>query len=242
MRRATVLLIVILIVGMPCVAQTGTYERTFRQPKSAVEAALKELRPSLAGRLPVLDGFATQAERPLNRYQRGFYQTTVQVSPAASGGTVGNPACTAWTARGAVGPNGAGKSTLLKAVAGLLQVFAGQVRIYGNPVGACHHRVAYLPQRGEIDWRFPISLRRLVMTGRYVHLGWLAGRGSAIGRSLRKCWIVSACATWPSGRLAGSPAASNNGPCWRGAGPGGRAVAARRAAQCGGRRHARRHP
>lgn len=72
-----------------------------------------------------------------------------------------------------VGPNGAGKSTLLKAVAGLLPVRAGQIRIYGQPVGACHHRVAYLPQRGDIDWRFPVSLHRLVMTGRYVHLGWL---------------------------------------------------------------------
>jgi manganese/zinc/iron transport system ATP- binding protein len=72
-----------------------------------------------------------------------------------------------------VGPNGAGKSTLLKAVAGLLPVRSGEIRIFGNPVGACHHRVAYLAQRGEIDWRFPISLRRLVLTGRYVHLGWL---------------------------------------------------------------------
>jgi manganese/zinc/iron transport system ATP- binding protein len=72
-----------------------------------------------------------------------------------------------------IGPNGAGKSTLLKAVAGLLPVASGKVRIYGNPIGACHHRVAYLPQRGEIDWTFPISVERLVLTGRYVHLGWL---------------------------------------------------------------------
>ncbi len=72
-----------------------------------------------------------------------------------------------------VGPNGAGKSTLLKTVAGLLPIRSGSLRIYGLPVGACHHRVAYLPQRGEIDWRFPINLRRLVMTGRYVHMGWL---------------------------------------------------------------------
>jgi ABC-type Mn2+/Zn2+ transport system ATPase subunit len=76
-----------------------------------------------------------------------------------------------------VGPNGSGKSTLLKAAAGLLPLSAGEIRIYGNPVGTCHHRVAYLPQRGEIDWRFPISLRRLVMTGRYVHLGWLRRPG-----------------------------------------------------------------
>ncbi len=78
-----------------------------------------------------------------------------------------------------VGPNGSGKSTLLKAVAGLLPVKSGEIRVYGNPVGACHHRVAYLPQRGEIDWRFPISLQRLVTTGRYVHLGWLKRPGRA---------------------------------------------------------------
>jgi manganese/zinc/iron transport system ATP- binding protein len=72
-----------------------------------------------------------------------------------------------------VGPNGAGKSTLLKVVAGLLPTRGGEVKIYGLPVGGCHHRTAYLPQRGEIDWRFPITLRRLVLTGRYAHLGWL---------------------------------------------------------------------
>lgn len=76
-----------------------------------------------------------------------------------------------------VGPNGSGKSTLLKAVAGLLPVASGVVRVHGNPVGACHHRVAYLPQRGEIDWGFPISVERLVLTGRYVHLGWLSWPG-----------------------------------------------------------------
>jgi manganese/zinc/iron transport system ATP- binding protein len=77
------------------------------------------------------------------------------------------------------GPNGSGKSTLLRAVAGLLPVSSGEIRVYGHPVGACHHRVAYLPQRGEIDWRFPINVRSLVTTGRYVHLGWLRrpGRG-----------------------------------------------------------------
>lgn len=72
-----------------------------------------------------------------------------------------------------VGANGSGKSTLLKAVAGLLPARTGDIRVYGNPVGACHHRVAYLPQRGDIDWRFPVNARRLVMGGRHVHLGWL---------------------------------------------------------------------
>jgi ABC-type Mn2+/Zn2+ transport system ATPase subunit len=78
-----------------------------------------------------------------------------------------------------VGPNGAGKSTLLKAAAGLLKIESGTLSIYGNQVAACHHRVAYLAQRSEIDWRFPITVRRLVLTGRYVHLGWLRWPGRA---------------------------------------------------------------
>ena len=86
-----------------------------------------------------------------------------------------------------VGPNGAGKSTLLKAISGLLPARGGEIRIHGLPVGACHHRVAYLPQRSDIDWNFPISVSRLVLAGRYVHLGWLKRpreRDHAIAREM----------------------------------------------------------
>ncbi|MCG8347371.1 MAG: ATP-binding cassette domain-containing protein [Chloroflexales bacterium] len=77
-----------------------------------------------------------------------------------------------------VGANGSGKSTLLKAATGLLRPQGGTIRIAGQPVSACHHRVAYLPQRGEIDWRFPVTLERMVLAGRYVHLGWLRRPGT----------------------------------------------------------------
>jgi manganese/zinc/iron transport system ATP- binding protein len=76
-----------------------------------------------------------------------------------------------------VGPNGAGKSTLLKTIAGLLKPISGSVNLFGNRVGACHHRTAYLPQRADLDWRFPMTVADLVMTGRYVHLGWLKRPG-----------------------------------------------------------------
>ncbi|HMO56841.1 MAG TPA: ABC transporter ATP-binding protein [Roseiflexaceae bacterium] len=76
-----------------------------------------------------------------------------------------------------IGPNGAGKSSLLKVIAGLLGVRQGMIRIFGLPIGACHHRVAYLSQRGQIDWRFPVTVYDMVMAGRYVHLGWLRRPG-----------------------------------------------------------------
>jgi manganese/zinc/iron transport system ATP- binding protein len=84
-----------------------------------------------------------------------------------------------------VGPNGAGKSTLLRVLAGLLPVQRGQVRVYGLPVGGCHHRVSYLPQRGELEWSFPMTVAQLVLTGRYVHLGWLRRPGREDRQVLR---------------------------------------------------------
>ncbi len=85
---AFLLSLFVVIAAQNSHAQTGPYERTYRQPKSAVERALKELQSSLSGRLPALDGFATPGEHPLSRYQRAYYQTAVQVSSTASGASV----------------------------------------------------------------------------------------------------------------------------------------------------------
>jgi ABC-type Mn2+/Zn2+ transport system ATPase subunit len=77
-----------------------------------------------------------------------------------------------------LGANGAGKSTLLKAIIGLLPRQRGAIRIQGAPFQSRRREVAYLAQQNEQDWRFPISVLRLVLTGRYVHLGWLRRAGT----------------------------------------------------------------
>lgn len=71
-----------------------------------------------------------------------------------------------------VGPNGAGKSTLLKAIAGLVPRRSGEILWRGTAVGKWSREFAYLPQREEVDWSFPITVRGLVEMGRYPQTGW----------------------------------------------------------------------
>jgi manganese/zinc/iron transport system ATP- binding protein len=105
-----------------------------------------------------------------------------------------------------VGANGSGKSTLLKAFAGLLRPTSGTIRVHGSVPGACCHRVAYLAQRGELDWTFPMDVRRLVMAGRYLHLGWFARPGQAdhaiVDRAMDELQIAHL-ADKPIGELSG---------------------------------------
>lgn len=71
-----------------------------------------------------------------------------------------------------IGPNGAGKSTLLKAIAGLVPRDSGAIRWRGTAVKKWSREFAYLPQREEVDWSFPITVRGLVEMGRYPQTGW----------------------------------------------------------------------
>ena len=78
-----------------------------------------------------------------------------------------------------VGPNGAGKTTLLRAVLGLLRPAAGEVRIFGRPYAQQRRLVAYVPQRGSVDWDFPTTALDVVTMGTYGGLGWVKRPGAS---------------------------------------------------------------
>jgi len=79
-------------------AQSVPYQRTFPQSKATVEKRVKELQSSSAGHLPALEGFTVFGDRPLDRFHRGYYQCTSQVSSTPSGGSMVlvNATITAW--------------------------------------------------------------------------------------------------------------------------------------------------
>ena len=77
-----------------------------------------------------------------------------------------------------VGPNGAGKTTLIKAVLGLVPTAAGRVEVYGGPLATRRRDVAYVPQRGSVDWDFPTSVLDVVLMGTYGSLGWIKRPGA----------------------------------------------------------------
>ena len=74
---------------------------------------------------------------------------------------------------GLVGMNGSGKSTLFKTILGMIVPQSGSVRLDGRTPAKARAAglVGYVPQTEEIDFDFPLSVRDLVMMGRYGRLG-----------------------------------------------------------------------
>lgn len=67
---------------------------------------------------------------------------------------------------GIIGPNGAGKSTLFKAILGLINKEKGSIYYNNIPLYKQRDLIAYIPQRSQIDWDFPVTVWDIVLMGR----------------------------------------------------------------------------
>jgi manganese/zinc/iron transport system ATP- binding protein len=88
---------------------------------------------------------------------------------------------------GIIGPNGAGKSTFVKAVAGILPLDSGWVKIFGGTYRENCRRVGYVPQRESVDWDFPVNVRDVVLMGRYGRLSLGQRPGKADREAASEC-------------------------------------------------------
>ncbi|MEO6396890.1 MAG: metal ABC transporter ATP-binding protein [Tepidiformaceae bacterium] len=82
------------------------------------------------------------------------------------------------TIAGVIGPNGSGKSTLLKAIAGVLPISRGSIRLGDAEIRSRASQVAFVPQREEVNWDFPVTALDVVLMGRYRSKGWLRRPGA----------------------------------------------------------------
>jgi zinc/manganese transport system ATP-binding protein len=98
-----------------------------------------------------------------------------------------------------LGPNGGGKSTLLKGIVGELRPLGGRIELSGVE----RRRIAYLPQQGQVDRAFPITVADLVALGLWHRSGPLGGLGAAARRAVAEA-LAAVGLTGFAGRALGS--------------------------------------
>ncbi len=107
---------------------------------------------------------------------------------------------------GLIGPNGAGKSTLIKGMLGLVPITKGSVTLDNAPIKKQLQRIAYVPQRSQVDWDYPITVQNVVMMGRTRQTG-LFSKPSRQSREVVKAALerveMSAYLSRPIGQLSG---------------------------------------
>ena len=69
-------------------AQAVPYARTFPNSPEEVDRVLKDMHAYAGQKLPIVDGFVAVGDQPLDRYERAFYQFSIELAPGMSGGTV----------------------------------------------------------------------------------------------------------------------------------------------------------
>jgi zinc transport system ATP-binding protein len=66
---------------------------------------------------------------------------------------------------GIIGPNGGGKTTLMKVLLGLLEPEKGTIKFFQDGHSVDKMTIGYLPQFSQIDKKFPISVKEVILSG-----------------------------------------------------------------------------
>ncbi len=69
-------------------AQAVPYAGSYPFPTASVDQALKDLQAYSGQKIPILDGFVANVSKPLDQYERGFYQFSIELLPGNSGSTI----------------------------------------------------------------------------------------------------------------------------------------------------------
>jgi hypothetical protein len=86
-RRIAFLTAVLLLLPIAARSVNDPIERTFTEPRADVERAVATAKSSSSGKLPALEGFVGQIQRPAERYEKIYYQCIFQVIPSVTGET-----------------------------------------------------------------------------------------------------------------------------------------------------------
>lgn len=82
-----------------------------------------------------------------------------------------NASLQAGTMTAVIGSNGTGKSSLIKAIFGFVP-YQGNITVWSQPARAVLSRMAYVPQRSQVDWKYPATVQEVVEMGRYQPGNW----------------------------------------------------------------------
>lgn len=88
---------------------------------------------------------------------------------------------------GIIGPNGAGKSTMIKGLLDLIPKDSGNVLVDGMSIKDKCKEIAYVPQRSDLDWDFPINVFETVLMGTYPSLGLFKKPGDKEKKLVLEC-------------------------------------------------------
>lgn len=86
--RAAIFFLLTMSFPHRTAAQAVPYARTFPRSSEEVRLALQEMKAYAGQKLPIVEGFVAAEDRSLERFERAFYQFSIDLVPESADGTI----------------------------------------------------------------------------------------------------------------------------------------------------------